>query len=44
MVRKRLASHVRLSAVSLLTGHVHFRDVLNYLLREGVQKGDEFAW
>jgi len=44
MVRKRLGSHVRLSAVSLLTGHVHFRDILNSLLRERVQKEEEFFW
>lgn len=44
MVRRRLANHVRLSTVSLLTGHVHFRDALNNLVQERVHREDEFAW
>jgi hypothetical protein len=44
MVRKRLVAHVRISTVALLTGYVHFRDIVNTLLREKVQKEEEFFW
>lgn len=44
LVKKRLPHHVRLSTVSLLTGHVHFRDVLKSLLQDRVTKEDEFSW
>jgi len=44
MVRKRLKGHVRQSTVALLTGYVHFRDILNALVREQVTREDEFFW
>ena len=44
MVRKRLKRHVRLSIVALLSGYVHFRDILHQLLKEKVQKEEEFLW
>ena len=44
MVRKRLPSHVRVNTVGLLTIYVHYRDTVNALLRERVQKEDEFFW
>jgi len=44
MVRKRLKPSVRQSTVSLLTGYVHFRDILNGLMRDRVFKSDEFKW
>lgn len=44
MVRRRLKSHVRHSTVALLTGFVHFRDILTTLLREKVCREDEFFW
>lgn len=44
MVRKRLKNSVRQSTVALLTGYVHFRDILNGLMRDKVFKVDEFKW
>lgn len=44
MVRKRLKNNVRASTVALLTVYVHFRDILNGLLRDRVYKADEFKW
>jgi dynein heavy chain len=44
MVKKRLKSHVRQSTVALLTGYVHFRDILNGLMRDKVYRADEFKW
>jgi hypothetical protein len=44
MVRKRLLPHVRINTVGLLTIYVHFRDTVNAILREKVQKEDEFFW
>ena len=44
MVRKKLAGHMRLSTVALLTGYVHFRDILNGLMRDRVYKAEEFKW
>lgn len=44
IVKKRLPSHVRLSAVSLLTGHVHFRDVVKQLQAEQVYREEDFTW
>jgi len=44
MVRKRLDNAIRQSTVALLTGYVHFRDILNGLMRDRVYKMDDFKW
>ena len=44
MVRKKLKGNVRAATVALLTGYVHFRDILNGLVRDRVYKADEFKW
>lgn len=44
MVRKKLTGPVRQSTVALLTKYVHFRDILNGLLKHNVQGREEFRW
>jgi hypothetical protein len=44
MVRKRLAVHVRLATVALLTCHVYCRDTLANLIRQRVYSRDDFVW
>ena len=44
MVRKKLKKHVRQSTVALLTGYVHYRDILKGLMQDKVYKVDEFKW
>jgi hypothetical protein len=44
MVRKKLKNNVRAATVALLTGYVHFRDILNGLMRDKVYRAEEFKW
>lgn len=44
MVRKKIKSNVRAATVALLTGYVHFRDILNGLMRDKVYRAEEFKW
>lgn len=44
MVRKKLKGNVRAATVALLTGYVHFRDIVNGLVRDRVYKAGEFKW
>lgn len=44
MVRKKLKGNVRAATVALLTGYVHFRDILDGLVRDRVQRVEEFKW
>jgi hypothetical protein len=44
MVKKKLKKHVRQSTVALLTGYVHYRDILKGLMQDRVYKVDEFKW
>jgi dynein heavy chain len=44
MVRKRLANHTRKATEALLTGYVHFRDILYGLMKDRVYKQDDFKW
>jgi hypothetical protein len=38
MVRKKLKNHTRKSTEALLTGYVHFRDILIGLMKDRVYK------
>jgi hypothetical protein len=44
MVRKKLPNYTRKSAEALLTGYVHFRDIMHGLIKERVFKQDDFKW
>jgi len=44
MVRQKQRPNVRQATVALLTGYVHFRDILNGLIRDRVYKVEEFKW
>ena len=44
MVRKKLPNYTRKSAEALLTGYVHFRDILFGLIKDRVFKQDDFKW
>jgi dynein heavy chain len=44
MVRKKLKNNVRAATVALLTGYVHFRDILNGLMKDKVYRAEEFKW
>ena len=44
MVRKKLNSNVRGAATALLTCYVHFRDIINGLIKSKVCRPDEFKW
>lgn len=44
MVRQKQRLHVRHATVALLTGYVHFRDILLGLMKDRVYKVEEFKW